>query len=101
MGYRFFRCLPLAPDRWRQAQRAARIAASSVFQRSSWKFDQLTPITRPCACEADGSCANRIPAQRQGQALLQRRMLVQMNPPLHRRIHETVIRRDDPHRVAV
>src|SRR6516165_8253810 len=29
---------------------AAFIAASSVFQRSSWKFDQETPITLPLAC---------------------------------------------------
>ena len=28
---------------------AALIAASSVFQRSSWKFDQETPITLPLA----------------------------------------------------
>src|SRR5215471_2346104 len=26
------------------------IAASSVFQRSSWKFDQETPMTLPLAC---------------------------------------------------
>jgi hypothetical protein len=31
----------------------ALIAASSVFQRSSWKFDQLTPTT---------VCANAAPA---------------------------------------
>src|SRR5262249_7754432 len=29
---------------------AAFIAASSVFQRSSWKFDQETPMTLPLAC---------------------------------------------------
>ena len=29
---------------------AALIAASSVFQRSSWKFDQDTPMTLPLAC---------------------------------------------------
>ena len=28
---------------------AAFIAASSVFQRSSWKFDQETPMTLPLA----------------------------------------------------
>src|SRR6516162_9552372 len=32
------------------AANAAFIAASSVFQRSSWKFDQETPITLPLAC---------------------------------------------------
>src|ERR1700683_1475237 len=32
------------------AEIAAFIAASSVFQRSSWKFDQDTPITLPLAC---------------------------------------------------
>jgi len=31
---------------------AALLAASSVFQRSSWKFYQLTPITRSSALAA-------------------------------------------------
>jgi hypothetical protein len=31
------------------ASSAATIAASSVFQRSSWKFDQLTPTVMSCA----------------------------------------------------
>src|SRR3546814_11715720 len=36
------------------------MAASSVFQRSSWKFDQLTPTTRSWALAV--SAGNALPA---------------------------------------
>jgi hypothetical protein len=45
------------------ASSASLIAASSVFQRSSWKFDQLTPtVMSSCASAAPLAAATRTAA---------------------------------------
>jgi hypothetical protein len=38
---------------------AAFMAASSVFQRSSWKFDQETPMTLSFACAVAASVSDK------------------------------------------